>query len=63
MATKTTKKGLSVQEKTFIVAALQEILEDPDFGLELSDKAKKRLNRVSIHREVVSASEIKRKYY
>ena len=64
MTTKTTKKILSTQEKAFIVTALQEILEDPDFGMELTEKAKKRLERERVSsQETVSLEELKKNYH
>ena len=58
------KTKLEPEIKSFIASAVQEVLNDPDFGLELSDTAKERLNRVSSRKEkTVSASEIKGKYY
>jgi hypothetical protein len=42
MATKTAKK-IDPALKVYIAEAIQEALNDPDFGLELTDYAKKRL--------------------
>lgn len=65
MATKTLKRQLANPEiKSFIVRAVQEILADPDFGLELTAKAKKRLKLASKPiKKTISISEIKKKYY
>ena len=64
MATITILKELNKEVKTFIVQAVNEVLNDPDFGLELSEKAKKRLSQASISKQkTVSFSEIKKKYY
>lgn len=64
MDAKTAKRTLDMQEKTFIVGALQEILEDPDFGLELTEEAKKVLReRNQSTSGIISASDIRKKYY
>lgn len=65
MTTKTLGRQLVNPEmKTFIMRAIQEVLADPDFGLELSEKAKKRLSQVSkLHRKAVPLYDIKKKYY
>jgi hypothetical protein len=64
MAIKTARKQvLSVQEKAFMAEAIQEILDDPDFGLELTESAKKVLReRSQSISKTISADEIKRKY-
>lgn len=63
MSTKTLSKQLNPEIKTFIMRAIQEILTDPDFGLELSEEAKKRLQQASgISRKTIPLSEIKKKY-
>lgn len=43
MLTTTDTKKINSELKTFIVRAITEILADPDFGLEFTEKAKKRL--------------------
>ena len=64
MTTKATKRTLSAQEKAFIVGAVQEVLEDPDFGLELTEEAKKRLEKERTSKQkTISLTEIKGKYY
>lgn len=64
MPTTTISKKLTPQIKTFILRAIHEILSDPDFGLELSEKAKKRLRQAaSSKQKTISFSEIKKKYY
>jgi len=51
------------EAKVFISQAVRDVLEDPDFNLELSEEAKKRLRRVSVARKGnVSLADIKRKY-
>ncbi len=63
MVTKIKKQKLETEVKAFIMQAIQEILDDSDFGLELSELAKKRLKRASSFRgKTLSFSEIKGKY-
>ena len=63
MATITIPRKLNKEVKTFIVKAIYEILNDPDFGLELSEKAKKRLRQSLISKQkTISLSEIKKRY-
>ncbi len=64
MATIIIPKELTKEVKTFIVQAVNEVLNDPDFGLELSEKARKRLRQaLTPKQKTISFSEIKRKYY
>jgi len=59
-----TKKELTKEVKTFIVRLVNEILSDPDFGLELSEKAKKRLRQtLAPKQKTISFSKIREKYY
>ena len=52
MATKTVKKQkLEAETKEFIVRAIQEILNDPDLGLEPTPKATKRLHKAMISKK------------
>ena len=49
--------------KVFVSQAVRDVLEDPDFNLELSGEAKKRLRRVSAARKRnISLADIKRKH-
>ncbi len=48
------------QLRGWVAQAVGEILNGPDFGLELSEAAKKRLRRKSA--KTMSFSEIKRRY-
>lgn len=60
-----TKKGVRPEVKTLITRAVQEVLYDPDFGLELSEEAKKRLRKAKIRssrQKTVPFSEIKKRY-
>ena len=64
MAILTVPKKLTKEVKTFIIQTVKEVLNDPDFGLELSEKAKKRLHQALISkRKTISFSEIRKKYY
>ncbi|MEK7146867.1 MAG: hypothetical protein AAB772_01285 [Patescibacteria group bacterium] len=64
MSVLTVKRKLSKDVKIFITQALSEFLNDPDFGLELSEKTKKRLRQANTSKEKpISFSEIKKKYY
>lgn len=64
MPTKTLSRQLNPEMKTFIMRAIQEILSDPDFGLELSEEAKRRLGQASrLRKKSIPLSEVKKKYY
>lgn len=56
------EQQLEMKTKAFIAETVREILEDPDFGLELSESVEKRLSRSRLSKKRVSLSEIKRKY-
>ena len=63
MLTTTTKKRLDSEFRALIARAIAEVLTDPDFGLELSEEAKKRLRRALTSRtKTISFSEIKKRY-
>lgn len=63
MNTSVPVKKLSSEVKTFIIRAVYEVLNDPDFGLELSEWTKKRLRKARVSkRKGISFSEIKNKY-
>ena len=52
--------------RVFVSQAVRDVLDDPDFKLELSDEAKKRLRRASATatgKKNTSPAEIKRKYF
>ena len=58
-STKKTKSEL----KALIVQAVYEVLQDPDFGLELTEKVKKRLRAARASEErTIPLLEIKKKY-
>ena len=64
MNTITIPKKLNKEVKTFIVRAVHEVLNDPDFGLELTAQAQKRLRQASASKQkTVPFSEIKKKHY
>jgi len=64
MTTEILKRQLANPEiKTFIIEAVQEILTDPDFGLGLTARARKRLQLASRPaKKTISLPEIKKKY-
>ena len=50
--------------KAFIVETIKDVLEDPDFGLELSTKSKNRIKEIpTLLKKKVSLADIKKKYY
>lgn len=62
MPTSTAVK-LNKEFKTFVAQIVEEIVTDPDFGLELSEKAKKRLRQAGIYKgKTFLLSDIKKKY-
>ena len=63
MATITIPKKINKKLELFIIRAAYQVLSDPDFRLELSNKAKRRLRQALISKKkTVSFSEIKKKY-
>ena len=58
-----TISGKINEVKVFVSQAVRDVLEDPDFNLELSVEAKKRLRRVSaVRKRNISLADIKRKH-
>lgn len=58
-------RKLTGEVKTFIMQAIYETLGDPDFGLELSEGAKKRLRKAKTRlsrQKTVPFLEIKKRY-
>lgn len=50
--------------KPFIVQTISQVLNDPDFGLELSDRAQARLSQAGkFPAKTTSFADIKRKHY
>ncbi len=63
MSTITIPKKINKKLELSIIRAAYQVLSDPDFGLELSDKAKERLHQALIfNKKTASFSEIKKKY-
>lgn len=59
----TIPRKLNKDLKIFIMQTVSEFLNDPDFGLVLTGKAKKRLRQETVSKKKpVSFLEIKRKY-
>lgn len=57
-------KEINVIIRREIIMALREIIDDPDFGLEFTEKAKKRMRLALVKKQKgISFSEIKKKYY
>lgn len=64
MSTTTNVRQLSQQIKTFIKQTVVEVLDDPDFGLVLTDKAKRRLRSAGQgHGVTTPLAKIKERYY
>lgn len=64
MVIDTLPKNLKGEVKNLIAQAVQDVLGDPDFGLELSLEARKRLNKEERDKaKLTPFSEIKKKYY
>jgi len=55
-------KKMNNKIKALISSAVFDVFNDPDFGLILSAKAKKRLSLSSKNTKTVSLSQIKKKY-
>ena len=63
MKTITRSQKLSEEMKMLITQAVRDTLSDPDFGRELTEKARKRLNQARTSRgKTIPFSEIKKKY-
>jgi len=56
-------KKINNQVKALVSSAIFDVFNDPDFGLELSAKAKKRLSSQTRNRKTVSLSQIKKRYF
>ncbi len=55
-------KKMNNQIKALISSAVFDVFNDPDLGLILSAKAKKRLSTTSENNKTVSLDQIKKKY-
>ncbi|MBI3442293.1 MAG: hypothetical protein HY007_00790 [Candidatus Sungbacteria bacterium] len=64
MHIRTNSKSVVMNEiKALIAGMIFEVLNDPDFGLELSEKAKSRLRRARMQKtKTVPLFEIKKRY-
>lgn len=55
-------KKMNNQIKALVSSAVFDVFNDPDFGRELSAKAKKRLSFSSKNSKTISLNQIKNKY-
>ena len=55
-------KKMNNQIKALVSSAVFDVFNDPDFGIDLSPKAKKRLATPSKTHKTLSLSQIKKKY-
>ena len=55
-------KKMSNQIKALVSSAVFDVFNDPDWGLELTPKAKKRLSVSSKTHKTISLNQIKKKY-
>ncbi len=55
-------KKMNNQIKALVSSAVFDVFNDPDFGLVLSAKAKKRLSTSSKNNKTVSFNQLKKKY-
>jgi hypothetical protein len=55
-------RKMNNQIKAFVSSAVFDVFNDPDFGLDLSAKAKKRLSSYSKNSKTISYSQLKKKY-
>ena len=58
-----TVKKMNNHIKALVSSAVFDVFNDPDFGLTLSAKAKKRLSLSSNNNKTVSFNQIKKKYF
>ena len=65
MATATQKRdSITPELKAFIAHSIREILDDPDYGLELKESFKKKLRAAQKSKDKgIPLAEIRRKYY
>lgn len=64
MATTAKHKTLNPELKAFITTSIKEMLDDPDFGLELTETTKRRLRAAQAKKKKwVSHAELKKKLY
>jgi hypothetical protein len=58
----TTLQKIGAKNRAIVFQALQEIMRDPDFGLEISSATRKQLKQAVKSKKRISLTEIKRKY-
>lgn len=59
----TIERELTPKLKTFVTQTVSEILNDPDFGLELTEYAKKRLRKARLKTtKTIPLEEIKKEF-
>ena len=64
MATATKQQNIAPELRAFIAQSIREILDDPDFGLELKEVAKKRLRAARKSKgRGISLADVRKKYY
>ncbi|MFA5937270.1 MAG: hypothetical protein WC822_05355 [Candidatus Paceibacterota bacterium] len=56
-------KKMNNHIKALVSSAVFDVFNDPDFGLTLSAKAKKRLSLSSKNNKIISFNQIKKKYF
>lgn len=63
MSTVAVSRKITGETRALIAQSVQEVLEDPDFGLVLSGRAKTRLQHARVSKgKTISLSEVKKKY-
>lgn len=63
MSTATLPREINGEVKSWVVQAVHDVLNDPDFNLELTKHAKARLKKAGRIRQTIPFSEIKKKHY
>ena len=64
MVTTAKQQNIAPELKVFIAQSIREILDDPDFGLELTEVAKKRLRAARKSKgRGISLADARKKYY
>jgi len=64
MTTVVKNRKLNSDLKAFITTSIKEVLDDPDFGLELTEATKRRLRAAKSKRQKwIPHAELKRKLY
>ena len=55
-------KKITTATRVYLAQVVQDVLADPDFGRNLTDEAKKRLDTSGSSRKTVSLAEIRKRY-